>query len=114
LRYVQVLAIQTAQTALANGRGKLEARLARWLLMAHDRAERDQFIITHQFLALMLGVRRPGVTTTVHSLEGRNLIKARRNSITITDREGLLKLAKSSYGVPEAEYKRLVSPGPPK
>jgi CRP-like cAMP-binding protein len=71
LRYVQAMMIQTANTAYANGHGKVEARLARWLLMVHDRIEGDEVPLTHEFLALMLGVRRPGVTDALHVLEGR-------------------------------------------
>ena len=108
LRYAQVFAVQVAQTALSNGRDKIEARLARWLLMAHDRFDRNDFPFTHHFLALMLGVRRPGVTTTLHVLEGNGLIKARRGLITVINRKGLEVRARRSYGVPEAEYDRLI------
>ena len=108
LRYAQVFAVQVAQTALSNGRDKIEARLARWLLMAHDRFDRNDFPFTHHFLALMLGVRRPGVTTTLHVLEGNGLIKARRGLITVINRKGLEVRARRSYGMPEAEYDRLI------
>jgi CRP-like cAMP-binding protein len=108
LRYGQAFIVQTSQTALVNGRAKLEARLARWLLMAHDRFDQNDFPFTHRFIALMLGVRRAGVTVALHLLEGRGLIKARRGQITVTDRKGLQALADPSYGVPEAEYARLV------
>ena len=66
--------IQTAHTALANGRAKLEQRLARWLLMAHDRMTTDAVPLTHEFLAVMLGVRRAGVTVAIHSFERRGLV----------------------------------------
>jgi CRP-like cAMP-binding protein len=108
LRYAQVFSTQVAQTAVANGRAKLEARLARWLLMAHDRFDHEAFPFTHRFLALMLGVRRPGVTVALHFLEGYGLIKATRGLITVVDRKGLEAHADASYGVPEAEYERLV------
>lgn len=108
LRYIQFMMIQTAHTALANGRAKLEERLARWLLMYHDRLEGDELLLTHDFLALMLGVRRAGVTVAIHLLEGRGLIKASRGTIIVVDREGLVEKANGSYGVPEAEYKRLM------
>lgn len=108
LRYVQVFSTQVTQTAVANGRGKLEARLARWLLMAHDRFSQEPFPFTHRFLALMLGVRRPGVTVALHFLEGYGLIKATRGLITVVDRKGLETHADPSYGVPEAEYERLI------
>ena len=59
LRYVHVLWVQTAQTAVANGRNTIEERLARWLLMMQDRSQGTQFPLTHEFLSLMLGVHRP-------------------------------------------------------
>lgn len=66
--------------------------------------------LTYEFLALMLGVRRSGVTETMHILEGEHLIKASRGSIKVLDRPGLFSLAAGSYGVPEAEYRRLINP----
>jgi CRP-like cAMP-binding protein len=65
---------QTAQTALANGRSKIEERLARWLLLAHDRVDGDELPLTHEFLAVMLGVQRPGVTTALQELERKDLL----------------------------------------
>jgi DNA-binding FadR family transcriptional regulator len=97
-----------AHTALANGRHTLSQRLARWLLMSQDRLERNEIPLTHEFLSLMLGVRRPGVTEALHMLEGEHIIKAVRGSITILDREKLERVAADSYGVPEAAYARLI------
>jgi CRP-like cAMP-binding protein len=108
LRYVHVFTIQVAATALANGRYNVEQRLARWLLMSHDRLD-DALPLTHDFLALMLGVRRPSVTGALHVLEGEHLIKADRGLITIRDRQGLVAFAGESYGMAEAEYERLIS-----
>ena len=108
LRYAHAFSVQTSQTALVNGRAKLDARLARWLLMAHDRFDQNDFPFTHQFIAMMLGVRRAGVTDALHMLEGRGLIKARRGQITVVDRKGMEAVSDPSYGVPEAEYARLV------
>jgi CRP-like cAMP-binding protein len=107
-KFVQVFIAQVTQTALANGRAKLDERLARWLLMAHDRHDDDHLLLTHEFVALMLGVRRPGVTDALHELEGRGLLRATRGVIRILNRKGLEELAGSAYGVPEAEYKRLI------
>ena len=107
-RYVQAFMIQAQCTALSNGRGKLEERLSRWLLMCHDRGDGDNIAITHEFLALMLGVRRTGVTLALHMLEGRGLIRSRRGSVHIADRDGLIENAMGSYGTPEAEYARLL------
>jgi CRP-like cAMP-binding protein len=108
LRYGHVFMIQGSQTALANGRGRLDERLARWLLMWHDRIQDNDLIITHEFLALLLGVRRPGVTVALHDLEGDGLIRCTRNHVQILDREGLLRVANGFYGVPEAEYDRSI------
>ena len=108
LRFVQAFMSQTAHTALANGQGKLEERLARWLLMAHDRMDGDKLPLTHEFLALMLAVRRPGVTVALQLLEHRALITAKRGVITIRNRQNLVKLANGLYGTPETEYRRLI------
>jgi len=110
LRYVHVFMMQCSQTALANGRGRLSERLARWLLMWQDRLKTRHLTVTHEFLALLLGVRRQGVTLALHELEGQGLIKGKRNRITVVDREGLLGLANGFYGVPEAEYDRTIRP----
>ena len=111
LRFVDCLMIQTSYTAVANVRQRLESRLARWLLMCEDRAG-SKLNITHEFLSIMLGVRRPGVTVAIQVLEGKGLIRASRAKIVIRDREGLIKLADGSYGAPEAEYERLLGNSP--
>jgi CRP-like cAMP-binding protein len=105
---VHVFSVQVAHTALANGRAKIEERLARWLLMVHDRIDGDEVNLTHDFIALMLGVRRPGVTDALHALEGKGLIRSTRGVLRIVDREGLEVIANAIYGVPEAEYRRLI------
>jgi len=107
LRYAHVFGIQAGHTALANARAKLEERLARWLLMAHDRIDGDELHLTHDFLALMLGTTRPGVTVAVQELEAKGLITTARSSIRVRDRDGLIASANGCYGVPEAEMKRL-------
>jgi CRP-like cAMP-binding protein len=106
LRYAHIFQVQTSFTALANSRYKMEERLARWLLMAQDRVGPD-IALTHEFLALMLGVRRPGVTTALNQLEKRNVLRATRGTILILDRPALEDAANGSYGAPEAEYERL-------
>ena len=108
LRYIHVLTVQTAATAMSNGNSVLGERLARWLLMCHDRVDGDELVLTHEFLSLMLAVRRPGVTEAIHLLEGNGIIRARRAHFTILDRERLEEMAGDSYGVPEAEYERLI------
>jgi CRP-like cAMP-binding protein len=110
LRYVQVVLIQAEQTALANGRFSIERRLARWILMCHDRMEGDELNFTHELLSIMLGVRRPGVTVATHVLEGAKMIRATRGRLTVLSREKLEEAAGGSYGVPEAEYERLIGP----
>jgi CRP-like cAMP-binding protein len=110
LRYVQVVLIQAEQTALANGRFSIERRLARWILMCHDRIEGDELNFTHELLSIMLGVRRPGVTVATHVLEGSKMIKATRGRLTVLSREKLEEAAGGSYGIPEAEYERLIGP----
>jgi CRP-like cAMP-binding protein len=108
LLYVQAFHIQTAQTLLVNSFANVEQRLARWLLMSHDRLDHsDRLPLTHEFIAEMLGVRRAGVTEAVQMLEGRLLIRASRGLIEVRDREGLQNLAGRSYGASEAEYARL-------
>lgn len=108
LRYVQSMMAQTASTAFANGHGKVEERLARWLLMSHDRMDGDELPLIHEFLALMLGVRRAGVTEALHVLEGRGAIRTGRGRIAVADRMRLEESAAGLYGVPEAEYRRLI------
>lgn len=101
LRYAHAFLIQTTSTALANGRSKSEERLARWLLMADDRLDGDELPLTHEFLAVMLGTHRPGVTLAVQALEKERLITARRGSITILNRKGLEKRSNGTYVPPE-------------
>ena len=108
LRYAHTFLIQATQTAKANARSSLDERLARWLLMAHDRLETDDLNITHEFLSVMLlGVRRSGVTVALNLLEGTALISINRGVVTIVDRKGLKAAANGAYGVTEAEYKRV-------
>jgi CRP-like cAMP-binding protein len=108
LRFAQSFMIQSTYTAISNGSAKLDERLARWLLMAHDRVDGNELPLVHDFLALMLGVRRPGVTVALHALEGQGLIETSRGNVRVIDRKGLEKIANGSYGVPEAAYKRLM------
>jgi len=107
LRYVHTVVTQMAFTSLANGRYKIEERLARWLLMADDRAGADPIQLTHEFLALMLGARRAGVTNALSDFQKRGILEVARARITIINRGALEDAANGSYGVPEAEYSRL-------
>jgi hypothetical protein len=83
-------------------------RLARWLLMCHDRLQTDDLPLTHEFLSIMLGVRRSGVTNEIHILEGIHAIKATRGNIRIVDRQKLEDVAGGSYGIPEDEYEQYI------
>ena len=107
--FTQALFVQISQTAFVNATFVIEARLARWLLMMQDRVEADEMPITHDFLAAMLGTRRPGVTIATHVLEGTGAIKARRGRIEVRDREKLKDLAGDSYSSAEREYERLMA-----
>lgn len=109
LKYVQVFTLQTAFTALSNGGYNVEERLARWLLMCDDRSD-DGIHLTHEFLSIMLGVRRSSVTVALQTLEGAGIIRAERGRISVLNRARLLDAAGDSYGVPEAEYARLIGP----
>lgn len=110
-RYVQSLIVQVGHTVYANAGSNIEARLARWILMTQDRLRQDELPLTHEFMAMMLGVRRPGVTTALHILEGAHHIQAKRGRITVLDRESLKVFAGDSYGPAEVEYERLLGEG---
>jgi CRP-like cAMP-binding protein len=110
LHYAHVVMVQATQTGLANGQGSLVERLARWIVMWHDRIREPEIDVTHGYISILLGVRRAGVTVAMHRLEGERLIRSTRNRITVLDREGLVRAANGFYGVPEAEYDRLLGP----
>jgi CRP-like cAMP-binding protein len=107
LRYAHAFTVQVASTASANAHAKLEARLARWLLMVADRLG-ESFNITHEFLGIMLAVRRSGVTLAIQILEGKGFIRATRGTIRIVDRDGLAKHTEGAYGKAEREYDRIM------
>jgi CRP-like cAMP-binding protein len=110
LRYVQTFITQTAHSAVSNAHQRIEARLARWLLMCHDRYDSDDIPLTHEFMAMMIAAERSGVTVSLHVLEGAGMIRSRRGRVMILDRHKLEELAGESYGRPEAEYRRLIAP----
>ena len=97
LMFVMAFLSQTASTAVANGRSKIEERLARWLLLADDRIAGEELPLTHEFLAMMLAVRRPGVTVAIQELERSGLIARKRGHIFILDREGLEQMTNGTY-----------------
>ena len=77
--------------------------------MCHDRSDSNDIALTHEFMATMLGVRRAGVTVALHILEGNKLIRAKRGEVTVLDRARLIELADDGYGLPEAEYARVMA-----
>ncbi|AYJ84659.1 Crp/Fnr family transcriptional regulator (plasmid) [Sphingomonas paeninsulae] len=107
LHYVQAMMIQLSSSIAAAGQ-TIEKRLARWLLMCGDRIDGDEIGLTHDFIAMMLNVRRPGVSVALDQLENQHLIRKRRGTIVIVDQAGLKHLAGGSYGLAEREYHRLL------
>ena len=97
LNVAHAFMVQMAQTALANGRSKVEERLARWLLMANDRVDGNELRLTQEFLGIMLGVQRPGVTIAMQGLERLGLIAHKRGMITILNRAALQKTSNGTY-----------------
>ena len=111
LHYALAFHAQVTLTAACNARHAIEHRLARWLLTAHDRAGADEFPMTHEFLSLMLGVRRPGVTIAAGMLQKAGLIQYARGRMTITDRLGLEVASCECYHTVRHEFARLLGPG---
>ncbi len=109
LRYTNALLAQVGQTAACNRLHTIEERLARWLLMTHDRAAGDELPLTQEFLAMMLGTRRAGVTGAAIALQGENLIRYHRGNITILDRAGLEDFSCECYSLVKPEFDRIMS-----
>jgi CRP-like cAMP-binding protein len=108
LRYVHALFNQVAQSAACNHFHSLEQRCCRWLLMTRDRMDSDKFLLTQEFLAMMLGVQRPGVSIAAGGLQRAGLITYRRGNVAILDGVGLKKRSCECYGVSKREFDRLL------
>jgi CRP-like cAMP-binding protein len=106
--YVEALFVQTSMSTLCINVHHLNERCARWLLQTHDRVDADTFELKQEFLAIMLGVRRPSVSIAAKALQGSGLIDYRRGKISIVDREGLEDAACSCYEEIRSAYSRLV------
>jgi CRP-like cAMP-binding protein len=107
-RYTQAFVTQISQQVACNGLHTIEERCARWMLLTHDRVGSDEFPLTQEFLAQMLGVRRPSVTVVAGILQQAGFIRFRRGRITITDRRGLESASCGCYGVLREVFDRLV------
>ena len=111
-RYALVHHGQVARTAACNGRHEIPQRLARWLLMAHDRAQgNDTYPMTHEFLGMMLGVRRAGISMAAMALQKAGLIRYSAGKIAITDRSGLENASCECYGITRRATDRLFGLG---
>jgi len=114
-RYALAFHAQVTLAAACNARHPIEQRLARWLLTAHDRADGDEFAMTHEFMAMMLGVRRPGVSLAAGVLQAAGLIRYARGRMAVADRLGLEAASCECYHVVRREFARLLgSSGAPR
>lgn len=111
MRYGQAFFVQVAQTAACNRRHNIDGRLARWLLMCQDRAMSNDLGMTHEFLSIMLGVRRAGVSVAAARLQSEGVIKYKHGHITIVDRKGLELISCECYRVVKKESDRLLGGG---
>lgn len=107
-RYTQVQLLSVARSAYCHNFHKLEARLARLLLLSHDSAATDTFPLTQEFAAYLLGSHRPAISPAAHALQAAGLISYRQGKITVLDRQGLLAAACACYSFVTREYKRLL------
>jgi CRP-like cAMP-binding protein len=108
LRYGHAFFNQVAQSAACNHFHSIQQRCCRWLLMTHDRMQSDQFLLTQEFLAMMLGVQRTGVTAAAGGLQRAALIRYRRGNVTMLDRRGLERRSCECYRVSKMEFDRLL------
>jgi len=110
LHYAHAFFNQVGQSVACAHHHSIEQRCCRWLLMTYDRMETEEFLLTQEFLAMMLGVRRAGVTVAANALQKAGLIRYRRGHVTILDVPGLLKCSCECYAVSKKEFDRLLGP----
>ena len=108
LRYAHAFFNQVAQSAACNRFHNIQQRTCRWMLMTHDRMQSDEFLLTQEFLAMMLGVQRTGVTAAAGGLQRAGLIRYTRGNVTIIDRRGLEHSSCECYAVSKSEFDRLL------
>ena len=108
LRYAQYFVDQLSQSVACNRLHTVEERCARWLLMTHDRVHRDSFELTHEFLALMLGVRRAGVTVAMGALQGARIVRYSRGRVEVLDRQQLEEASCGCYHITRTALDRLL------
>lgn len=108
LRYIQTQIVQLSLAASAGVRATIQQRLARKLLMYHDRIGRDDLALTHENMSVMLGVRRASITHAIHNLEAERWISATRGLVQIRDRAGLIAYCGPFYGVAETRYREIM------
>lgn len=110
LRYSGNFVSQVGRTSVSNLVEPLERRMARWILLYHDRLDGDDVPITHAELGIMLGVRRASITDMLHVLEGRHAISGMRGHIVVRDRARVEEIAGETYGDVERDYAALIGP----
>jgi len=108
LRYAHAFFNQVAHSAACNHFHSIQQRCARWMLMTHDRMQSDEFLLTQEFLAMMLGVQRTGVSGAASGLQRAGLIRYRRGQVTILNRSALERRSCECYGVSKREFDRLL------
>jgi CRP-like cAMP-binding protein len=112
LHYAHAFFNQVAQSAACNQFHSLRQRCCRWLLMTHDRMQSNEFLLTQEFLAMMLGVQRTGVSAAAGALQRDGLIRYARGNVTIIDRAGLEQQSCECYGISRREFDRLLGGRP--
>jgi CRP-like cAMP-binding protein len=108
LRYTHALMTQISQSVVCNVRHNIEGRFARWLLMYRDRLDSDEFELTHEFMANMLGVRRAGISEIANKLQEMGFIRYQRGHIVILDRVGLERFTCECYPVVKEKFENFL------